>query len=179
MHGRTPKWQWTLQCQRYPLCCLLQPLSSKFCSRTPTVFEVQTILTSARMTFKLIWTVQCHRHPHMCYYCPRVQYFISFPSTEICFRINGRCVRQIHQLTPKWPWMLKRQTYHWHIRSAITPLPPHTHTHTVPNISLIRPTTSHFRDTGHLETSAPNNPNWHWTLRGQRYPLLSHQSLKF
>ncbi len=41
----------------------------------------------------------------------------------------------------------------------------------VPNFAPFCSTTTHFRDRGHFETRAPNDPKMTWTLQGQRNPI--------
>ncbi len=58
-------------------------------------------------------------------------------------------LRQVHQMTPKCPWTPQGQRYPIYVSLVSTS----------PIFHSVRSTTSRFRDTGHFETSALNDPH--------------------
>ena len=75
-------------------------------------------------------------------------------------------VRQVHRMTPTWSSTLKGQIPNIHVTS---------YSYQVPNFTLIRPTGTRFRVTGHFETTGPSDPKRVWTVKGQRCPIYMLQ----
>ena len=108
------------------------------------------------MTTKWHWTLQVKYIPYMCYQYPN---FTLFYSTIRSFQ-DPAILRQVHQMTQKWPW-----------KADGTPFMCYNYPQ-VPKFQPVLFTTSRFRDTGHFETSAPNDSKWAWTRQGQ---LCTHK----
>ncbi len=111
----TPKWPWTLLGQRYPIYMWQLPPSPKFQSvslyRQPFARYTCQFETSAPNHPKVTINTKWKQIPHI--------HVTTVLESQIPFRFALRLaifelqaiLKQVHQMTPKWPWTLNDQKY--------------------------------------------------------------------
>ena len=140
MHQMTPKWHWTQQGQMYLICVtsVLESQISILFTLWPAVFELQAILRRVhQMIPKWPWTIQGQMYPiyvllvspipkfqsislysptrsnvlNICITSiPRFQILLNFALWPADVDIQA-ILRQVHWITPKWPWTLHGTRY--------------------------------------------------------------------
>ncbi len=105
------------QDQRYPLYALLPSLSPKFQSNSQfdqPFWLIEHFETSSPNYSKMTFNTTRSKVPHTC--------ITSVPDSQISVRfalqpafVDLDILRQVHPMTPKWPWTLQGQRYPMHI----------------------------------------------------------------
>ena len=128
--------------------CHWFPNFTPFCSTASCFWYIGHFGTSASNDPKMTLNPTRLNVPNICTTTvPESQISLSFPLRPALFEIQA-ILRQVHWITPKWPWTLKSQItlymYNWCPR--------------FPNFTPFRCKASHLQDTGNFETSALNDP---------------------
>ncbi len=127
MHRMTPKWPWTLKDQRYPIHILQRhvPTTLNFHSvpllRWTPNFHSVALLGWPFSSYMPFWD-KCTEIMTLNTKRSKVHHIQLFISTlelkiSVCFTLRWSVfelqaiLRQVHWMTPKWPWTIKGQRY--------------------------------------------------------------------
>ncbi len=133
VHWITPKWPWTLKCQRYHIYMLKVSISLYDVFRRFRVtghFE-----TSAPNDSKITLNTERSKVTHIHAKSTRVPNFTPFCSTISCFRLTAHFETTAPN-DPKWHWTLKGQTHPHACYNYLR----------IPNFTAFRSMTGDFQD---------------------------------